>query len=225
MGHARGCPPRSWRSRCSRTGSGPASAARAPSCGSHPAGSTVPIMVLSGGAIAFLLFSAVSIHVIHPQAANQSDAEPVASARARSAAGRRARRPAWRSRKRRERREPAGFRRLGGPGSGDRRPAADPAGQRPGGPAGPGRGRRGGRGAGSAPAERRAGQGAADRRQRQNGGGKSSGDGTRRATLSGGANPSQVTPQQTTPATSAASAPRPPRPRRRASSERPAASA
>src|SRR5689334_10915463 len=32
----------------------------------HPAGSTVPIMVLSGGAIAFLLFSTVSIHVIRP---------------------------------------------------------------------------------------------------------------------------------------------------------------
>lgn len=32
----------------------------------HPAGSTVPIMVLSGGAITFLLFSTVSIHVIRP---------------------------------------------------------------------------------------------------------------------------------------------------------------
>jgi hypothetical protein len=30
----------------------------------HPAGSTVPIMMLSGGAIAFLLFSTVSIHVL-----------------------------------------------------------------------------------------------------------------------------------------------------------------
>jgi hypothetical protein len=40
----------------------------------HPAGSTVPIMVLSGGAIAFLLFSTVSIHVIRPGAAgNQGD--------------------------------------------------------------------------------------------------------------------------------------------------------
>ena len=49
----------------------------------HPAGSTVPIMVLSGGAIAFLLFSTVSIHVLHPRAANQSDAgTPVASASA-----------------------------------------------------------------------------------------------------------------------------------------------
>jgi hypothetical protein len=40
----------------------------------HPAGSTVPIMVLSGGAIAFLLFSTVSIHVIRPGAAAQSGA-------------------------------------------------------------------------------------------------------------------------------------------------------
>ena len=30
----------------------------------HPAGSTVPVMVLSGGAIAFLLFSTVSIQVL-----------------------------------------------------------------------------------------------------------------------------------------------------------------
>jgi hypothetical protein len=48
----------------------------------HPAGSTVPIMVLSGGAIAFLLFSTVSIHVIHPGAAGRSGpgTSPVASA-------------------------------------------------------------------------------------------------------------------------------------------------
>ena len=49
----------------------------------HPAGSTVPIMVLSGGAIAFLLFSAVSIHVLRtPRAADQSAAgiSPVISA-------------------------------------------------------------------------------------------------------------------------------------------------
>ena len=32
---------------------------------SHPAGSTVPVMVVSAGAIAFLALSAVSIHVIH----------------------------------------------------------------------------------------------------------------------------------------------------------------
>lgn len=49
----------------------------------HPAGSTVPVMVLSGGAIAFLLFSTVSIHVIPSRAANQPDAAgPAASASA-----------------------------------------------------------------------------------------------------------------------------------------------
>ena len=48
----------------------------------HPAGSTVPIMVLSGGAIAFLLFSTVSIHVLRPQPADQSalGRSPVVSA-------------------------------------------------------------------------------------------------------------------------------------------------
>ena len=39
----------------------------------HPAGSTVPVMVLSGGAIAFLLFSTVSIRVLpSPQTDAQS---------------------------------------------------------------------------------------------------------------------------------------------------------
>ena len=50
----------------------------------HPAGSTLPIMVLSGGAIAFLLFSTVSIRVLHGRPADaQSSAagiSPVASA-------------------------------------------------------------------------------------------------------------------------------------------------
>ena len=50
----------------------------------HPAGSTVPVMVLSGGAIAFLLFSTVSIRVLPtPRAATQSSGvgtSPVASA-------------------------------------------------------------------------------------------------------------------------------------------------
>src|SRR6266567_7561176 len=50
----------------------------------HPAGSTVPIMVLSGGAIAFLLFSTVSIRVLPtPRTATQSSGagtSPVASA-------------------------------------------------------------------------------------------------------------------------------------------------
>jgi hypothetical protein len=51
----------------------------------HPAGSTVPIMVLSGGAIAFLLLSTVSIHVLRPpRATDQSAAgiSPVISASA-----------------------------------------------------------------------------------------------------------------------------------------------
>src|SRR5437764_581933 len=49
----------------------------------HPAGSTVPVMVLSGGAIALLLFSTVSIRVLHnPPATPESAAGPgpVASA-------------------------------------------------------------------------------------------------------------------------------------------------
>jgi hypothetical protein len=49
----------------------------------HPAGSTLPVMVLSGGAIAFLLFSTVSIRVIHEQRAAPeaaSGANPVATA-------------------------------------------------------------------------------------------------------------------------------------------------
>lgn len=48
----------------------------------HPAGSTVPIMVLSGGAIAFLLFSTVSIRVIHrgPLDPSGPGTSPVASA-------------------------------------------------------------------------------------------------------------------------------------------------
>jgi len=49
----------------------------------HPAGSTVPIMVLSGGAIVFLLFSTVSIRVLPtPRTTTQSSAagtSPVAS--------------------------------------------------------------------------------------------------------------------------------------------------
>src|SRR5580704_11560331 len=43
----------------------------------HPAGSTLPVMVLSGGAIAFLLFSTVSIRVIHnPPASPDSASAP-----------------------------------------------------------------------------------------------------------------------------------------------------
>jgi hypothetical protein len=47
---------------------------------SHPAGSTVPVMVVSAGAIAFLALSAVSIRVIHP--ARDPDRSPVAGAAA-----------------------------------------------------------------------------------------------------------------------------------------------
>jgi hypothetical protein len=36
---------------------------------SHPAGSTVPVMAVSAGAIVFLLFSTVSIHVLHTASA------------------------------------------------------------------------------------------------------------------------------------------------------------
>ncbi len=50
----------------------------------HPAGSTVPVMMISGGAIAFLVFSTVSIRVLHdPRTTTQSSASstlPVASA-------------------------------------------------------------------------------------------------------------------------------------------------
>ena len=53
----------------------------------HPAGSTVPIMVLSGGAIAFLLFSTVSIHVLRPRATDQAGTSPIASASAISLGG------------------------------------------------------------------------------------------------------------------------------------------
>jgi hypothetical protein len=49
----------------------------------HPAGSTLPVMVLSGGAIAFLLFSTVSIRVLHTTPAapeSASGPNPAASA-------------------------------------------------------------------------------------------------------------------------------------------------
>ncbi len=52
----------------------------------HPAGSTLPVMVVSAGAIAFLLLSTVSIHVLRPPSASDqlqvSGAPPVASASA-----------------------------------------------------------------------------------------------------------------------------------------------
>jgi hypothetical protein len=59
----------------------------------HPAGSTVPVMVVSAGAIAFLVLSAVSIRVIHtsPRAPGQAfsgAAGPAASVRAGPGPGR-----------------------------------------------------------------------------------------------------------------------------------------
>ncbi len=52
----------------------------------HPAGSTVPVMVISGGAIAFLVLSTVSIRVLHPSrtstASSAAGTSPVASAAA-----------------------------------------------------------------------------------------------------------------------------------------------
>jgi hypothetical protein len=49
---------------------------------SHPAGSTVPVMVLSAGAIAFLALSAVSIQVLHiPPDPGRSSALAIASGR------------------------------------------------------------------------------------------------------------------------------------------------
>jgi hypothetical protein len=183
----------------------------------HPAGSTVPIMVLSGGAIAFLLFSTVSIHVLRPQTANQSDAgPPAASASAISLGG-----------------GPQGL----GAGPGGRGGSANPHGSFD-----PGRGSRGadtrqltqpsGAPVTTSPALAAGGAGAADgtgsggalagstgsvttgsgstgsgstgsgsSAANSDSSSKSSGGGT---TLSGSANQTSVTPTQTTPATSGA---------------------
>jgi hypothetical protein len=176
----------------------------------HPAGSTVPIMVLSGGAIAFLLFSTVSIHVLRPQTANQSDAgtSPVISASAISLGG-------------------------GPPGQGGRGGSGNPGGQ-----ADRGRGSRGSdtgqltrptdapvttspalaagdpgtaSRAGSADASS-SGTGSSGTGSGSTGSGgsatatgsKSSGDSGGGTTLSGSANRNPAAPQQSTPATSAA---------------------
>jgi hypothetical protein len=166
----------------------------------HPAGSTVPIMVLSGGAIAFLLFSTVSIHVLHPRTADQSDVgTPAASASAIAIA-------------------------IGGGSQGQTAGQGGRGTQgNPGGPADPGRVSRGadtrqltqpsgvpvttspalaaGDGAAAASTgSASAGSGRAGRGSSANGSGKSSGG----TTLSGSANQSPVTPRQTTAATSAA---------------------
>jgi hypothetical protein len=168
----------------------------------HPAGSTVPIMVLSGGAIAFLLFSTVSIHVIRPGAAGQSAAgtSPVASASP-IATGEGSRGQATGQ---------------GGPGAagnqgdpGGTGALADPGGL--GGGSDPRQLTQPGRGSsGRTPALAADGGGGGTGTGSGSGGNngtsrKSSGGGT---TLSGGAGPSQLAPRPSTPAASApASAP------------------
>jgi hypothetical protein len=160
----------------------------------HPAGSTVPIMVLSGGAIAFLLFSTVSIHVLHPTATGDPGAPPVASASAIAIGG-----------------GPQG--QAAGPGG------RGGSGNRPG-PADPGRVSRGpGTGQLTRPSDApvttapvlAAGDGGGGVSDGSGGtgpgstgsgsGGTSSSGGT---TLTGGANQTTVTPPQAAPATSAA---------------------
>jgi hypothetical protein len=159
----------------------------------HPAGSTVPIMVLSGGAITFLLFSTVSIHVIRPGAAGQSGAgtSPAASASP-VATGEGSQGQA------------AG---QGGPGAAGH--SGDPGGT--GALAGPG-----GLGGGSDPRQlTQPGRGSSGRAPVLAAGGGGGGTGTgsgsggtsRKSgggtTLSGGADPSQVAPRPSTPAASA----------------------
>jgi hypothetical protein len=163
----------------------------------HPAGSTVPIMVLSGGAIAFLLFSTVSIHVLRPRTADQSDAgtSPVASASAIALGGGPAGQAAGRD---------------GRGGSGNPHGTSDPGGASRG--SDTGRLTRpsdapvitspvlaagdGGGGVSDGPGSTGSGSSAAN----SNSGGKSSGGGT---TLSGSANQTSGTPRRSTPATSA----------------------
>jgi hypothetical protein len=136
---------------------------------SHPAGSTVPVMVVSAGAIAFLALSAVSIQVVHPTRDSGQSSFSGADAAgiplntgsgpggtARPAAG------------------------QGGPGQ------AGAGGQLPGGPASqslPGTGSPAGNGTGGS------GTGSGSGSGQGSGSGTSSGSGT---TLSGGADPTPV---------------------------------
>jgi hypothetical protein len=159
----------------------------------HPAGSTVPIMVLSGGAIAFLLFSTVSIHVLHPRAADQSDAgtSPVASASAIALGGGPAGQAAGRD-GRGGSPDPHGTLDPGGMSRGSdtgqlTRPSDAPVTTSPVLAAGDG-------GGGVSDGSGSTGSGSSATN------GKSSGGGT---TLSGSANQTSVTPRQSTPATSA----------------------
>jgi hypothetical protein len=171
----------------------------------HPAGSTVPIMVLSGGAIAFLLFSTVSIHVLRPRPAGQSalgtspvvSASPVATgfgSQGQAVGPGGAGNPG----------DPGGIGAQaapGGLGSGsDPRQLTQPdtglGGTAPALAAGTGAGSGGaGSGSGSASGSGRSGSGSGSTSDS----GKSSGG----TTLSGGSNPSQVTSKQSPPATSA----------------------
>ena len=176
----------------------------------HPAGSTLPVMVLSGGAIAFLLFSTVSIHVLHPRTADQSDAgtSPIASASAIALGGG----PAGQA---------SGHDGRGGsgnphgtfdPGSASRgsdtgqltRPSDAPVTTSPvlaagdgGGGVSDGSGTTGSGGTGSGST------GSGSSATNSNSGSKSSG-GSGGTTLSGSANQTSVTPRQSTPATTAA---------------------
>jgi hypothetical protein len=179
----------------------------------HPAGSTVPIMVLSGGAIAFLLFSTVSIHVLRPRPAGQSalgtspvvSASPVATgfgSQGQAVGPGGAGNPG----------DPGGIGAQaapGGLGSGSdprqlTQPNTGPGGTTPalaaggagaGTGAGSASGSASGSGSGSASGSGRSGSGSGSTSTS----GKSSGG----TTLSGGSNPSQVTSKQSPPATSA----------------------
>jgi hypothetical protein len=140
----------------------------------HPAGSTLPVMVLSGGAVAFLLFSTVSIRVLHnppttPEAA--SSPGPVASAGAVPFAG-----------------SQGGVTGLGGSGSRPTIPPGLGGSSRATGPnlAGGAGGPGNGQGAGAAP-----GSGSGDGTGQGGSGTSSTGGGTSSGgtTLSGGADP------------------------------------
>ena len=162
----------------------------------HPAGSTVPVMVISGGAIAFLVLSTVSIRVLHQGTAIQSSASgplPVASAGAIPISG--------------TSQGPAaglgggpgggsGSRQLTQPGSGGGSPlAGSPA------PRGGGRGNGASTGSGNSGS----GSGGSGNSGRGNSGRGNSGRGTSGGTtLSGGANP---TPTSAAPHGAAATTP------------------
>jgi len=156
----------------------------------HPAGSTVPVMVISGGAIAFLILSTVSIRVLpDPRTVTQSSAagtSPVASAAAVPISGT-------------SQGQAAGL--GGGPGQGsDSRQLTQP-----------GSGGLGGSSFATSPALTRAGgsgQGNGAGTGGGNGGRGSSGRGTGGGTtLSGGANPTPTSAAASTTPAAAATTP------------------